>query len=110
MAVRREDNRLLVSITTAGWDRESICYEQHEYAQKILDGVIEDASFFPLIYGAREDEDWTDPKVWQKANPSFGITINPATFAEECKEAQEKPSPSKHVQTLQAKHLDKFRC
>lgn len=83
---------LLVSITTAGYDRNSICWEQHEYADKILRGVVDDPSFFSLIYAANEEDDWTDPDVWRRANPSFGLTIKPDVFEEEAREAQEKPA------------------
>ena len=89
---------LMVSITTAGFDRNSICWEQHEYARKILKGLVDDESFFALIYAANEDpnegpvDDWTQEATWFKANPSLGITIDVDSFASECKEAQEKPT------------------
>lgn len=83
---------LHLSITTAGFDRHSICREQHDYAERVLDGTIEDLSFFGYISAAAQDDDWTDPAVWRKANPSFGITINAEQFAEDCKEAQESPA------------------
>ena len=35
-----------------------------------------DPTFYPVIYGAEETDDWTDPKVWKKANPSLGITVS----------------------------------
>ncbi len=44
---------LHLSITTAGFDRHSICWEQHDYAEKVLDGTIEDSSFLPFICGGR---------------------------------------------------------
>ena len=62
-------------ITTAGNDTNTICYEVHQKAQDILDGRKVDPTFYPVIYGAEPDEDWTDPKVWKKANPSLGITV-----------------------------------
>lgn len=82
---------LLMMITTAGVRQESIGYEQHKYAQQIIDGTIIDTSFFAKIYAADKDDDWTDPEVWKKANPSFGITINEEDFAHECQEAQASP-------------------
>ena len=68
---------LFVSITTAGWDRTSICWEQHEYARRILenDEGLVDTSFFAYIAGADIDDDWEDPEVWKKANPSLGVTV-----------------------------------
>ena len=59
-------------VTTAGTDTNSICYETHQKAVDILDGRKKDSTFYPVIYGAEMDEDWTDPKVWKKANPSLG--------------------------------------
>jgi phage terminase large subunit-like protein len=82
---------LTVAITTAGFDRESVCFEQHQYAQSVLDGAVTDTSFFGYIRAAQPDEDWTDPAVWRKANPSFGITLDEGQFAEDCKEAQQSP-------------------
>ena len=62
-------------ITTAGTDTNSICYEVHQKAKDILEGRKHDPTFYPVIYGADESEDWTDPKVWKKANPSLDKTI-----------------------------------
>ena len=58
-------------ITTAGTDTNSICYETHQKAKDILEGRKIDPTFYPVIYGAAEDDDWTDPEVWKKANPSL---------------------------------------
>jgi phage terminase large subunit-like protein len=83
---------LHLAITTAGFDRHSICWEQHDYALKVLEDTIEDLAFFGYIRAADADDDWTDPEVWKKANPSFGITIGAEAFAEDCREAQESPA------------------
>lgn len=82
---------LLISITTAGWDTTSICYEQHEYASKVLTGDIIDPAFFPLIYAAEKDDNPSAPEVWKKANPSFGITLNERDFEQAAKEAEASP-------------------
>jgi phage terminase large subunit-like protein len=83
---------LHLSITTAGFDRHSICWEQHDYALKVLDGTIEDLSFFPYISAAGQDDEWTKPEVWKKANPSLGVTMSIEQFAEDCREAQDSPA------------------
>lgn len=83
---------LLLSITTAGYDRSSICYEEHELARRVMAGEFENASFFPYISAADEGDDWTDPKVWAKANPSYGVTIDPDEMAEMCADAQASPA------------------
>ncbi|MUP58533.1 terminase [Veillonellaceae bacterium M2-4] len=62
-------------ITTAGTDTHSICYETHQKAVDVLEGRKIDHTFYPVIYGADETDDWTDPKVWKKANPSLGVTV-----------------------------------
>jgi phage terminase large subunit-like protein len=62
-------------ITTAGYDTNSICWEIHQKAVDILEGRKTDPTFYPVIYGANTEDDWTDPKVWEKANPSLGITV-----------------------------------
>lgn len=66
---RREP--LMIAITTAGFDRTSICWEQHEYAQRLLDGVFEDQTFLPIIYAAPSEADWTSEAVWRAANPAL---------------------------------------
>lgn len=62
-------------INTAGDNQNSICWEVHQKAVDLLEGRKTDPTFYPVIYGADMDDDWTDPKVWKKANPSLGITV-----------------------------------
>ena len=78
-------------ITTAGNDTNTICYEVHQKAQDILDGRKVDPTFYPVIYGAEPDEDWTDPKVWKKANPSLGITVGIDKVEAACESAKQNP-------------------
>lgn len=83
---------LVFAITTAGFDKHSICWEQHEYARKILDGIIEDPTFYPVIYSADEAEDWKNEKVWKKANPALGTFRDKNEMRSLCKKAQEVPA------------------
>jgi len=62
---------LIVVITTAGYDRNSICWELHDYALKVKNGIIEDPTFLPVIYAADEKDDWQDERIWKKANPAL---------------------------------------
>ena len=62
---------LVTAITTAGYDRHSICWEQHWYSQQILQGSVIDPTFYPVIYAAGEEDDWLDEDVWRKANPAL---------------------------------------
>lgn len=85
-------NPLHFIITTAGNDTNSICYELHQKAVDILEGRKFDPAFYPVIYGANDDEDWTDPKVWAKANPSLGITIGVDKVEVACEQAKQNPA------------------
>lgn len=83
---------LLFSITTAGHDRGSICWEQHEYAVAVRDGVVSDSTFYPLIFAADLEDDWTSEETWKKANPNYGVSVRPQFLAEECEKAKRMPS------------------
>ena len=83
---------LIISLTTAGHDRASICYEMHEYSEGVLNGSIEDDSFLPVLYKAETDMDWTDPETWKKANPGYGSICNEAYFMDAVKKAKANPS------------------
>lgn len=78
-------------ITTAGTDINSICYETHQKATDILEGRKFDTTFYPVIYGAGKDEDWTSPEVWKKANPSLGITVGMDKVEAACNSARQNP-------------------
>ena len=78
-------------ITTAGTDTKSICYETHQKAKDILAGRKIDPTFYPIIYGADETDDWTDPEVWKKANPSLGITVGIDKVKAACESAKQNP-------------------
>lgn len=69
MGARHEP--LVVAITTAGFDRHSICWEQHDYARKVKDGIVTDPTFLPVIFAAPDDAEWTDEAVWHLANPAL---------------------------------------
>jgi phage terminase large subunit-like protein len=65
-------------ITTAGDDpdRHSIGWEIHEYARKVRDGELIDPAWYVKIFGAPEDADIFDEKVWYACNPSLGVSID----------------------------------
>ena len=69
---------LLFTMTTAGSSKTdgNICWEVHDYAQKVKEGIINDDTFLPLIYAAEEGDDIQDPETWRKANPN--ATVKPA--------------------------------
>jgi phage terminase large subunit-like protein len=89
---------LMFAITTSGYDRQSVCYEYHEYTKKILNQVIEDDSWFGMIFtideGQGEDagDDWEDESVWIKANPNLGVSKKWDDMRRKAKRAREIPS------------------
>lgn len=83
---------LEVYMTTAGYDRTSICYEYHQYAKGVLSGRIKDETFYGVIYAADEKDDWTKKETWEKANPNLGVTVNYEFLERECKIALEVPA------------------
>lgn len=87
-------------ITTAGTDTHSICFETHQKALDILEGRKIDPTFYPVIYGAGDTEDWTDPKVWLKANPSLGETIGMDKVEAACESAKQNPGEENSFRQL----------
>lgn len=87
-------------ITTAGNDTKSICYEIHQKAKGIIEGRKIDHTFYPVIYGADESDDWTDPKVWKKANPSLGITVGIDKVKDACESAKQNPGEENSFRQL----------
>jgi len=87
---------LILSITTAGFDRKSICWEQHQYAERCTADPTTDPAFFGCIYAAPPecgaDGTWKEESVWHQANPSLGETITLESFKADAREAEQSPS------------------
>ena len=83
---------LFVSITTAGHDRHSICWEVWDYARKVRDGIIVDPYFLPVLYEIRQDEDWKSVDTWKRVNPNYGISISEDFLKENFRRATELPA------------------
>lgn len=66
---------MLWAITTAGTNRAGICYERRTHVVKVLTGVFDDPTTFGVIYTIDDGDDWTDPSVWRKANPNYGVSV-----------------------------------
>ena len=79
-------------ITTAGTDRNSICYEYHSKAADILEAKRIDPSFYPVIYGLDDGDDWNAEENWYKANPSLGHTIQIDRVRDAYREALQNPA------------------
>lgn len=82
---------LFAMFSHAGNDDESICFEEYEYAKRVLSGANADESYLPVVFEAGPEDDWTKPETWRKVNPGYGITISPDGLAAEARAAQEEP-------------------
>ena len=68
-------NPLHITITTAGLNKGVPCYKLQATAKDILRGIKTDPHYFALIYEMDEGDEWSNPELWVKANPSMGHTI-----------------------------------
>lgn len=96
---------LVFEITTAGFDQTSVCWEHHEYSRQILEGSIQDDSWFAYIAALDEGDDWKDPDTWAKANPSYGITVKPDDLARKAEKAKQIPGAQNPFKRL---HLNEW--
>ena len=102
MGARRQP--MTIAITTAGVARqESIGLEEHNHAVAVLEGALEDDSTFAYIAAAEPDDDWTDPRVWAKANPNLGSTVKLEYLENEADHARRSAG---YLNTFLRLHLD----
>jgi len=83
---------LIFAITTAGSNRGGVCYEQHLYAKKVLEGTVEDDTYFAAIYAIDDEDEWTDEACWPKANPNLGVSVRLDDLRKLARRAKEMPS------------------
>ena len=81
-------NPLAVIITSAGFDMNGVAYQKRKEMIEILSGKVKDDSQLVFIYCLDPEDDYKDPKVWQKANPSLGQTLYPDKLQIEVNRAQ----------------------
>lgn len=94
---------LVNKITTAGNDPVSPCGDEHDYACKVLDWALADETYFAFIASADSEDDWTLPATAAKANPSYGISVNPEDLAAKVAKAKGLPAAAA---AYKQKHLN----
>ena len=94
---------LLWAITTAGFNRAGICYEQRAYTLKLLNGAATDDEYFGIIFTADEGDDWAEESTWIKANPNWGVSVNPDDIRRKARKAMEMAAAQNNFLT---KHLN----
>ena len=78
--------------STAGFDRTSVCWQEYDYAKKILANPDADPRYLAVIYEAGANDDWKSEDTWRKANPNYGSAVNPEFIRGEFTKALENPA------------------
>ena len=89
VAARRQP--LVLYLTTADYDQESVCNDKHRYACSVRDGTVEDRRFLPVIYEMPRDADWTDMAELEKANPNLGVSVKRNYIERALQQAKDDP-------------------
>lgn len=93
------ENPMLLTITSAGFDRSLPCYKLRTTCADILAGLKHDDSMFAMIFSLDEGDDWRDEKVWVKANPNIGKTVTMKALREQVTSAINNPTEEVSVRT-----------
>lgn len=96
---------LQFEITTAGYNRNSVCWEHRLYTTQILEGFVEDDTWFGFIACIDEGDDWKDPNVWYKANPNLGISVYLDDLKRKADKAKQLPAAQNAFRRL---HLNQW--
>jgi phage terminase large subunit-like protein len=96
---------LTLAITTAGHDKQSICYELYDYATKVKNGIIKDDSFLPLLYEIDEGDDIHSEDTWRKVNPGLGTTIKLEYLQQQSEKAKQLVT---YENTFRRLHLNQW--
>lgn len=99
---KRSDS-LLLCITTAGSDVDGVGHSQSAYAKKVATGEYPDDQFFSAVYTIDKDDDIFSEVTWKKANPNWGVSVDPVTFAAKAMKARKTPAD---LPNFKIKHLD----
>lgn len=92
MVSENRTQSLIVWLTTADFDRPSICNEKYDEAVRVRDNPERDPSFLPVIFEADPKDDPYSPATWRKANPNLGISVSEHELARLATKAKDNPS------------------
>jgi phage terminase large subunit-like protein len=95
----KREGSLLWAITTAGSDRAGICYEQHLYVKKILERSVYDESYWGIIFTLDDEDRWGEPEELRKANPNWGVSVDPVEIMQKVGKALQIASAQPGVKT-----------
>lgn len=101
---KRKDS-LLMCITTAGDDTNSVGFFQTQFAKKVATGEVQDESFFSAVYTLDDEDEWYDENVWIKANPGLNISVDIDSLRAKVEKALITPSD---VANIRIKHMNQW--
>lgn len=93
------ENSVLITITSAGFDKTGPCYKLRTTCTEILSGIKTDDSMFAAIYSIDENDVWTDKKCWCKSTPNLNITVSEEYIEKQVRSAINNPSEEVGVRT-----------
>lgn len=93
------ENPMLVTITTAGFDKSLPCYDLRTIATEISAGVKQDNSFFAVVYSLDDKDDWKDESNWVKSNPNLDVTVTTTFLQKQVQQAINNPLDEVGVKT-----------
>lgn len=83
---------LVVHLTTAGANPAGTIYgEKHEMAVAIAAGEVVGSRTWAVVYTVPAvliEERWSDPEIWEAANPGYGVSVSPEYLAETAAKGQ----------------------
>ena len=92
---------LILEITNSGFDRKSVCFQEHEYSIRVVHDNLENDAWFAYVCAMDPDDDiFGDENCWIKANPNLGVTIKRQFIREQVNEAIGMPSKEAIVRRL----------
>jgi phage terminase large subunit-like protein len=92
MASQNRAQPLTIYLTTADYERESICNEVHKHAQAVRDGTFPDPAFLPASWESSVEADWRDEAVWAAANPNLGVSVSADYLRREVAAVAQEPA------------------
>jgi phage terminase large subunit-like protein len=100
-SVGQRDNPIGWGITTPGTDKLTIAYRQYTYLKNILDGLMEDDSYWGVIYETDPNADIYSPITWAIGNPLYEYSENLRDdIAKKAKQAQNDPAEENKFRRL----------
>ena len=102
-ATGSRDSYIISMITTAGFNKNYPAFDYRKHCIDVLKGIKEQNNLYSIIYTIDEDDDWKDPDVWEKANPSLGDSVSYRYIKERAEEAISRKEEEVNFKT---KHLN----